>query len=172
MASLSPNKEIAADTRNGSLTPLETEVIELFVHVADVLGLPRSVAEIYGLLYASPRPLTMDDLIIRLRVSKGSASQGLRFLRTLGAVQTVYVAGDRRDSYQAEMKVRKLAVGFLRDQVEPRLGGAAERLARMDALVRELPAAERAAQAERIQRLKTWHRNGRKLLPLILRLMG
>ena len=34
----------------------------------------------------------MDTLIERLNLSKGSASQGLKYLQDLGAVQIVYVA--------------------------------------------------------------------------------
>ena len=78
------------------LGPLETEIIDFFVQLSRLLGQPRSLAEIYGLLFISGRPLAMDDLIERLQISKGSASQGLKFLRNIGAVRMVYVAGERR----------------------------------------------------------------------------
>src|SRR5437899_9064034 len=99
------------------LSPLETEIIDLFVQVSRLLGQPRSLAEIYGLLFISARPLAMDDLIGRLQLSKGSASQGLKFLRNLGAVRTVYVAGDRRVHYQAVAELRNLVARFLREQI-------------------------------------------------------
>ena len=35
------------------LSPLETEIIDLFVQVSRLLGQPRSLAEIYGLLFIS-----------------------------------------------------------------------------------------------------------------------
>ena len=50
------------------LSPLETEVIDFFVQLSHLLGQPRSLAEIYGLLFISGRPLTMDDLIVRLHI--------------------------------------------------------------------------------------------------------
>src|SRR2546422_6670826 len=78
------------------LTALETEIIDLFVQLSHLLGQPRSLAEIYGLLFISARPLAMDDLIERLHMSKGSASQGLKFLRSVGAVKMVYMPADRR----------------------------------------------------------------------------
>src|SRR5947207_5057055 len=78
------------------LTSLETEIIDFFVQLSRLLGQPRSLAEIYGLLFISARPLAMDHLIERLHLSKGSASQGLKFLRSIGAARTVYVPGDRR----------------------------------------------------------------------------
>src|ERR1051325_7503619 len=101
------------------LNALETEIIDLFVQLSRLLGQPRSLAEIYGLLFISARPLSMDDLIERLRMSKGSASQGLKFLRNAGAVKMVYVPGDRRVHYEAVAELRNLVTRFLRDQFVP-----------------------------------------------------
>src|SRR5436190_23572761 len=101
------------------LTSLETEIIDFFVQLSRLLGQPRSLAEIYGLLFISARPLAMDHLIERLNLSKGSASQGLKFLRNIGAVKTVYVPGDRRAHYEAVAELRNLVTRFLRDQIVP-----------------------------------------------------
>jgi len=95
------------------LNPVEVGVIHLFVQFSRALGQPRSVAEIYGLLFISHRPLPMDELIRRLELSKGSASQGLRYLLDFGAVRTVYVAGERRTHYEAVAELRNLAGRFL-----------------------------------------------------------
>src|SRR5437867_5492588 len=110
------------------LNPLETEIIDFFVQLSRLLGQPRSLAEIYGLLFISARPLAMDDLIERLRLSKGSASQGLKFLRNVGAVKTVYVAGDRRVHYAAVAELRNLTTRFLREQIAPHLDSVAARV--------------------------------------------
>src|SRR2546421_11837008 len=103
------------------LSPLETEIIDLFVQVSRLLGQPRSLAEIYGLLFISARPLAMDDLIERLQLSKGSASQGLKFLRNMGAIKMVYIPGERRVHYEAVAELRNLATRFLREQFVPHL---------------------------------------------------
>ncbi len=52
----------------------------------------------------------MDDLIERLNLSKGSASQGLKYLQDLGAVRAVYAGGDRRTHYEA-VKVTQWLTG-------------------------------------------------------------
>ena len=44
----------------------------------------------------------------RLGISKGSASQGLKFLRTAGAIHMVYVSGDRRMHFEAVAQLRDL----------------------------------------------------------------
>src|ERR1700744_1200365 len=102
-----------------ALEPVEIETINLFVQFSRALGQPRSYAEIYGLLFVSAQPLAMDTLIERLGLSKGSASQGLKYLEDLGAVRTVYLPGERRTHYEAVAELRNLAGRFLSQQIMP-----------------------------------------------------
>ena len=154
------------------LSPLETEIIDFFVQLSRLVGQPRSLAEIYGLLFISGRPLAMDDLIERLQLSKGSASQGLKFLRNIGAVRMVYVAGERRVHYEAVAELRNLVTRFLRDQIVPHLDNGQARLERIAAMVKQLPAEERARINGRVRMLQSWERNGRRFLPLVVKVLG
>jgi DNA-binding transcriptional regulator GbsR (MarR family) len=154
------------------LTPLETEVIDLFAQLAKVMGFPRSLAEIYGLLFISPRPLNMDDLIHRLELSKGSASQGLKFLRNAGAVRTVYIPGDRRVHYQAVAELRRLVARFLSDQIVPHLESGQERLERMAAMAKNLPGDDRIHATARIGMLQSWRNRSHRFLPVLVKMMG
>jgi len=172
LADKRPGADRLAAASAARLNPLETEIIELFVHLSRLVGQPRSLAEIYGLLFISAQPLAMDDLIGRLRLSKGSASQGLKFLRNLGAVKMVYVAGDRRVHYEAVAELRNLATRFLRDQFLPHLEGGHARLERIAGLVRQLPAADRARINGRVTMLQSWGKRGKRFLPLVVKIMG
>jgi hypothetical protein len=60
--------------------------VELFADIVSALGIPKSIGQIYGLLYASATPLSFSDIVERLEISKGSVSQGLQLLRSLGAI--------------------------------------------------------------------------------------
>ena len=122
---------IEAREKTARLTVLETEVVDIFVRGVQVVGLPKSLGEIYGLLYASAEPLSMDSIMRKLRVSLGTASQGLKQLRGFRAVRTVYVPGQRKDFFEAETEFRKLAAGFFREEVFPQLENTGERLARI-----------------------------------------
>jgi DNA-binding transcriptional regulator GbsR (MarR family) len=155
-----------------SLSGVEREVIGHFVELSRVLGQPRSYAEIYGLLFISPRPLAMDDLIERLGISKGSASQGLKFLRDLGAVRPVEIEGDRRTHYEAVAELRRLAGRFLRDQLGPQLTGGEARLERLARVTEELTGGERAHVTARVTMLRSWNQNVRRVLPLVVKLLG
>lgn len=153
------------------LSPLETEIIDFFVQLSRLLGQPRSLAELYGLLFISARPLAMDDLIERLQLSKGSASQGLKFLRNMGAVRMVYVAGERRVHYEAVAQLRALVTRFLRDQVLARLDGSLDRIDKMTVLVQDLPLEEQARVRARVCMLQSWEKKTRKIFPVLLKIL-
>lgn len=147
-------------------------MIELFIRMADMLNLPRSVGEIYGLLFIAPDPLCLDDCRIRLDISKGSTSQGLKILRSFGAIRTVYIPGDRKDYYVAETSLRKMASGFAREQIRPHVDSGKERIERIRELLEEQGGNEREALAEKIDLLENWQKRAGKTLPLILKLIG
>jgi DNA-binding transcriptional regulator GbsR (MarR family) len=155
-----------------SLAPHEREVVDIFVRLSRLLGQPPSIGEIYGMLFISPQPLAMDGLMDRLGLSKGSASQGLKFLRNLGAVRMVTVPGERRVHYEAVAELRKLAGRFLREKIEPHLGEGDERLDRAEQMLAGLPDEQREYAARRITMLRSWGRNSRRVLPLVVRVLG
>ena len=167
-----PARPDSARPKRPGLNDLEREVVDFFVRLSRLLGQPASFGQIYGLLFISPRPLPMDELVKRLQISKGSASQGLRFLHTLGAVRRVRLPDDRRTHYEAVAELRRLAGRFLRERVEPRLEDGEHRLDRMTVLVDQLPEQARNPARDRIRLLRSWSRNSRRVLPLILRVLG
>ena len=154
------------------LSDIEREVIELFVRMADVLHLPRSVGEIYGMLYVSSDPLCLDDCRSRLNISKGSTSQGLKILRSFGAIRTVYIPGDRKDYYLAETSLRKIASGFASEQIQPHVSSGKERLGRIRELLNEQEGESSEELLEKVELLENWQKRAGKTLPLILKLIG
>ena len=167
-----PAKNRAKPDRVMALSDLEAEVIGLFVQLSRALGQPRSLAEIYGLLFISASPLAMDDLIERLGLAKGTASQGLKFLRNIGAIKMVYVSGSRRVHYEAVAELRNLVSRFLRDQIVPHLDSGVDRIEHIAGMVKQLPAEERVRVSRRITLLQSWGKKSRKFLPMIAKLLG
>ncbi|MBT5716277.1 MAG: hypothetical protein HOI70_05140, partial [Opitutae bacterium] len=92
------------DSTNFGLSDWELEVIDLFLNAANSVGLPKSFGQIYGLLFCRDQSLSMDEIIRLLAISKGSVSQGLKALRQLGAVSSVYTGGDRKEHFIAEIR--------------------------------------------------------------------
>jgi DNA-binding transcriptional regulator GbsR (MarR family) len=166
-----PTEPVESPEKVARLSELEIEAIEMFINFLKLIGLPKSVGEIYGLLFVSPKPLAMDDLMQRLQISGGAASQGLRLLRSFGAVKVSYVPGDRRDHYMADLDLSNFATVFIKDELQPRMDRALDRIARMDDLSETLSAADRKVTLARIERLKHWMEKGQKMLPWILKFL-
>ena len=151
----------------------DRRIVDLFVDGVRVIGLPRSVGEIYGLLFVSREPLALDDLVVRLGISKGSASQGLRMLRGLGAVREGDGNGGRRTYYEPEIHLKRLVGGFIREQVVPHLESGRSKLADLESVIGEIgDPAEREFYEDRVGRLDSWFRRGRVVLPVLQRLLG
>lgn len=155
------------------LSPWESSTIEVFIRAASLIGLPRSVGEIYGCLFCAQSPQTFDALAARLGISRGSVSQGLKLLRQLGAVKVQYVAGSRKDHYQPELSMKRLVHGFVRDQFAPHLESGSGRLDAIAALIEsEADPALRLHAAQRISTLRTWQGRMQKLMPIIMAALG
>lgn len=151
----------------------EIAVIDLFLNAANSFGLPKSYGQIYGLLFCRDHPLSLDCVMELLKISKGSASQGLRALRQLGAISSAFEPGDRKERFIAEIRLRKLVSGFLREQAEPHLDKGVSRLKQIENLVETLN--DEDSQKRGIRRyeiLSGWHRQMSRLLPWVKMIVG
>ncbi|CAN5790345.1 hypothetical protein BH09VER1_BH09VER1_18890 [soil metagenome] len=160
-----------AEIPPSSLSEIEIEAIEMFINFLKLIGLPKSVGEIYGLLFVSPQPLAMDDLMQRLQISQGAASQGLRLLRSFGAVKVVYRPADRRDHYVADLQLSNFATVFIKEELQPRMKRALERIERIESLASEQSPADRDVTRIKIERLRHWLEKGQTMLPWILKFL-
>ena len=148
---------------------LELESVDYFVSFAQMMGFPKSIGQIYGLLFMSFEPIPMDVVVAKLSISKGSASQGLNLLRELGAVKTCSLAGERREFYEADFDVTRIVQHFIDEKLLPRLSHAENRLERMQKISRKMSkiSEERNIAETRLQALQKWQKRGKKLLPFV-----
>lgn len=65
-------------------------------------GINRTMAQIHALLFVSPQALAVDEIMDRLRISRGNASMSLRDLMDWGIVRRFRKPGERRDLYASE----------------------------------------------------------------------
>jgi hypothetical protein len=153
----------------------ERECVDFFAELAQALSVPRSLGQIYGVLFASPKPLSFTEIVERLDISKGSASQGLQLLRSLGAVHGADSSGvsagsgdSRREQFVPELGLRQLIGGVLREKIEPLLGAGGARMQRLRECALQAPSAPgEKFSLQRVEQLKKWHRQLRLSLPLL-----
>lgn len=150
-----------------------------------LFGVPRSVGQIYGLLFASPFPLSFSDIVERLKISKGSASQGMQLLRSIGAIK-VAETGDavdpqgrsagraelsRREYYEPELRLRKLMSGILRERIAPLAADGRERVVALKELATSADG-NSGFYLGRVRQLETWRRRLKTVLPLLNVMLG
>lgn len=170
---LPPVSESHESANRLGIDPLEQQVIDFFADGVRVLGLPKSVGEIYGLLFISDGPLTLDDLVNRLAISKGSASQGLRTLKTLGAIREADSNGHRRTHYLPATELKRLAGGFIKEQIRPHLESGKTKIDQLSQAVEDIHDPERRKFArKRVEKLETWIRKSSHVLPVLQKLLG
>lgn len=166
-----------------------------------LFGIPKSVGQIYGLLYASSRPLGFWDMVERLGISKGSVSYGMQLLRDLGAVNEVRRTGvgmeatvsqgkyrpnvmedlsgngnfglskGARILYKPELSLRRLVSGILRERIAPMAATSSSRLTSLT-LLAEQNGADRKFYIARVRQLNTWRRRLKAVLPVLIALLG
>jgi DNA-binding transcriptional regulator GbsR (MarR family) len=98
------------------LDEIESAIIDVFIRATKILGYPKSIGEIYGLLYVSDEPLCMEDIILRLGISLGAASQGLKVLKGMRAVKSIHMIGKRREFFSAELELDDLINRYIREE--------------------------------------------------------
>jgi len=90
--------------------------IALWGQMASNWGIPRTMAEVHGLLFICDRPMNTDDVMKSLGISRGNASMTLRGLQEWGIISRVHIRGDRKEYFQAEQDVWKLFRTILRER--------------------------------------------------------
>lgn len=84
--------------------------------ISNFWGFPKAMGAIYGAVYLSPEPLTLDEIGEQVGVTKGSVSTNVRTLERLGMVHKQIRVGDRKDYYEAEADFWKIVKGVLRER--------------------------------------------------------
>jgi hypothetical protein len=126
---------VLAGDRPAGTVQFEEEMVSFFVDAAELLGVPKSVAAIYGIIFASPSPLSFSEISSRLDFSNGSISQGLKALREIGAIRVVVPSdvgpqgapnagtsnAENRMAVVRAQKNRRTGEGRSRDRFEPDL---------------------------------------------------
>jgi DNA-binding transcriptional regulator GbsR (MarR family) len=92
--------------------------------ISEFWGYPRAMGGLYAALYLSPGPISLDDLVPIVGVTKGAVSTNVRALEQLGMVHRRLRAGDRKDYYEADTDFWKIARTVLERRQKPEFDAA------------------------------------------------
>lgn len=99
-----------------SLQQSKEHFIQGVSRISQFWGFPKAMGAIFGAVYLSIDPVSLDDLVQQVGVSKGAISTNIRHLERLGIVHKKIILGDRKDYYIAETDFWKIVKGILRER--------------------------------------------------------
>ena len=91
-------------------------------------GINRTMAQIHALLLVSAEPLSTEDIMEQLNVSRGNVNMNTRDLIAWGIVSRVLKKGERKEFFQADKDNYKVAIKIMNERRKRELGPVLETL--------------------------------------------
>ncbi|MGC4037149.1 MAG: MarR family transcriptional regulator [Chitinophagaceae bacterium] len=79
-------------------------------------GINRTMAQIHALMLISPDPLTQDDIMEELNISRGNVNMNTRELINWGLIDRVILPGERKEYFSAEKDIWKVVKQIVKER--------------------------------------------------------
>jgi len=99
-----------------SITKIKQDFTEGLSQISRFWGFPKGMGAIFAVLYLSPSPLPLDDIVAQTGLTKGAVSTEVRALARLGLVHRSSKLADRKDYYEAETDFYKSIRAILKER--------------------------------------------------------
>lgn len=100
--------------------------VESWGEMGTAWGINKTMARMHALLMIAEKPLTTDDVMEALSVSRGNANMNLRALVDWGIVRRVSLPGERKEYFASEKDVWTMCCRIARErkkrEIEPVIG--------------------------------------------------
>ena len=158
-----------------TLFPHEAAVSDVVGKLIEFWGFKRNMGRVWSVLYLSPEPLSAEDLRQALKLSSGAVSMTVNELLRWGVVRKVWVQGERKDFYTAEVQLWRMISRVFNEREKSEIVMAIEAFEEALAEVSKLRTASdpkvRARadlQYDRIKQLLELAKLGKKLVETLL----
>jgi len=168
---------VLGEGRSPDVVAFENRMVGFFVDAAGLLGVPKSVAAIYGLIFATPEPLSFSEIAARLDFSNGSVSQGLKILREIGAIKEAPgspppAPGARLRArsvqcFEPDTEMRRLIQRFIEQRLEAQLRRGETSLSALEQTATVHAGEDRQIINQRLAKIRRWHDRTRALVPIM-----
>ncbi len=98
------------------LSQLKQDFTEGLSQISRFWGFPKGMGAIFAVLYLSPTPLSLDEIVTQTNLTKGAISTEVRNLARMGLVHRSSKLGDRKDYYEAESDFYKSIRSLLKER--------------------------------------------------------
>src|SRR3954470_16534241 len=141
-------------TERTELQAARDEFVTQWGVIGNAWGINRTMAQIHALLITIPNPLSTDEVMEELKISRGNAHGNLRELVSWGLVRSVVRKGERKEFFEAEKDVWKMFCIVMRERRRRELRPAMEVLQRCAERTKGLRGTEAAMFNQQIKALR------------------
>ena len=144
--------------------------------LSQLVGFPKSIGQIYGLLMFSDKPMSAEDIAIALGVSKATISNSIRQLSSWGVIRQVWVHGDRKDHYEVIEDFKAVIRAAIEDMFKPRIQSSGQRIERIQSFLEdekgngEISPELYQLRKRRMKSMTKYHQTIAKILPMLEKL--
>lgn len=98
------------------LAEAKAQFIQTWGSLGAQWGINRTMAQIHALLMIMPDPLSADDIMTELNISRGNTNMNVRELINWGLVERILIPGERKEYFTAEKDIWKVATEITRER--------------------------------------------------------
>jgi DNA-binding transcriptional regulator GbsR (MarR family) len=159
-----------------ALWPSEAAVSDVVGRLMEFWGFKRNMGRVWTVLYLSPEPLSAEGLRSALTLSSGAVSMTLSELSRWGVVRRVWIQGERKDFYTAEVQLWRMISRVFnereRGEIVTAIDSFEEALRQLDRIRKTSSDSSTRSRAElqheRISQLLELARLGRRLIEALV----
>ena len=143
-----------------SLEQIKENFILHWGEMGSLWGINRTMAQIHALLFITDRPLSANEIMDELQISRGNVSMALRELIAWGIASRVHIKGERREYYTTEKDVwtmfRIIARERKKREVDPTIAVLQDSVAQL----KDLPDEQVQYERQQLENLLSFFETG------------
>jgi DNA-binding transcriptional regulator GbsR (MarR family) len=132
-------------------------------------GINRTMAQIHALLLISPNPITQDDIMEQLNISRGNVNMNTRELIDWGLVDRVLVPGERKEFFSAEKDIWKVSTQIIKERKRRELDPMLKLLAQLEKIEGDKKDKDTKQFIDTVQGIKKLGNQADKMLDVMIK---
>lgn len=132
-------------------------------------GINRTMAQVHSLLLVAPKPLSTDDIMDELSISRGNANMNIRDLLEWNLVEKVIIPGDRKEYFSAEKDIWKVATRIMYQRKKRELDPMVKVLNQLSDIEGDKRNPEVKAFSETVENLKKFAGQAEKTMDVLIK---
>ena len=131
----------------------KNQFVQLWGNFGTQWGINRSMAQIHALLMVSEGPMSTDEIMEALQISRGNANMNIRDLVAWNLIYKETITGDRKEFFRAEKDMWEVAKRIVRERKRRELEPLQQQLAELKKVEQSYESISFLATVESVDRI-------------------